>query len=92
MRGVAAGEIPAWSAPSEAFVFGDEAIRNTRLLVGAVHFTHADMVLGADFFARTGSTSLTGALPCSAGRTGRGLRRRRALAQAAPVGGDQGLG
>lgn len=44
------GGIRTWIAPFASFKIGDEEIRNTRLRIGALRLSDADMLLGADFF------------------------------------------
>jgi predicted aspartyl protease len=39
-----------WLAPFASFKIGDEEIRNTRLRIGDIRLTNAEMILGADFF------------------------------------------
>lgn len=52
IHGIGSGTAQTYLAPVSSFKIGDEEIRNTRLRLGDIDLSgsHADMLLGADFF------------------------------------------
>ncbi len=49
-RGLGRHTVPTWIAPFASFKVGGEEIRRTRLRIGDIGLSNADMLIGADFF------------------------------------------
>lgn len=49
-HGIGSRSIQTWIGPFDSFKIGDEEVRHTKLRIGDLSHTDADMLVGADFF------------------------------------------